>query len=134
MICEIMNDDGTMARRAELEVFAQEHGIKIGTIADLIHYRMIHERTIERVSTQVLDSELGTFNLVTYRESNVGDVHLALTLGTISLKNLPWCAYIIWIRCVICLWSSKASAGACVRPWLKWPKPAVVWCCYWVTK
>src|SRR5699024_1288927 len=84
VICEIMNDDGTMARRPELEVFAQEHGLKIGTIADLIHYRMIHERTIERVSTQTLDSELGQFNLVTYRESNLGDVHLALTLGEIS--------------------------------------------------
>ena len=84
VICEIMNDDGTMARRPELEVFAQEHGIKIGTIADLIHYRMIHERTIERVSEQALDSELGQFKLVTYRESNVGDVHLALTLGTIT--------------------------------------------------
>lgn len=84
VICEIMNDDGTMARRPELELFAQEHGLKMGTIADLIHYRMIHERTIERVSTQKLDSEVGQFNLVTYRESNLGDVHLALTLGTIS--------------------------------------------------
>ena len=84
VICEIMNDDGSMARRPELEVFAEEHGIKIGTIADLIHYRMIHERTIERVSEQALDSELGQFKLVTYRESNVGDVHLALTLGAIT--------------------------------------------------
>lgn len=84
VICEIMNDDGTMARRPELEVFAQEHGLKIGTIADLIHYRMIHERTIERVSEQELDSELGQFKLVTYRDHNAGDVHLALTLGEIS--------------------------------------------------
>ncbi|MFB1010667.1 MAG: 3,4-dihydroxy-2-butanone-4-phosphate synthase, partial [Thiopseudomonas sp.] len=84
VICEIMNDDGTMARRPELEVFAQEHGLKIGTIADLIHYRMIHERTIERVSEQELDSELGKFKLVTYRDCNDDDVHLALTLGEIS--------------------------------------------------
>lgn len=84
VICEIMNDDGTMARRPELEVFAQEHGLKIGTIADLIHYRMIHERTIERVSEQELDSELGQFKLVTYRDCNEGDVHMALTLGEIS--------------------------------------------------
>lgn len=84
VICEIMNDDGTMARRPDLEVFAQEHGLKIGTIADLIHYRLIHERTIERVSEQPLDSELGQFNLVTYRESTGGDVHMALTLGEIS--------------------------------------------------
>lgn len=52
VICEIMNDDGTMARRPELELFAEQHGLKIGTIADLIHYRMIHERTVERVSEQ----------------------------------------------------------------------------------
>lgn len=84
VICEIMNDDGTMARRPDLEVFAQEHGLKIGTIADLIHYRLIHERTIERVSEQSLDSELGHFNLVTYRESTGGEVHIALTLGELS--------------------------------------------------
>src|SRR5574344_464478 len=47
VICEVMNDDGSMARRPELEVFAQEHGIKIGTIADLIHYRLIHEHRSE---------------------------------------------------------------------------------------
>jgi 3,4-dihydroxy 2-butanone 4-phosphate synthase/GTP cyclohydrolase II len=83
VICEIMNDDGTMARLPELMLFAQTHQLKIGTIADLIHYRLIHERTVERVSEQVLDSELGTFNLVTYRDSLENDVHIALTLGAI---------------------------------------------------
>ncbi|MDF3863656.1 bifunctional 3,4-dihydroxy-2-butanone-4-phosphate synthase/GTP cyclohydrolase II, partial [Pseudomonas denitrificans (nom. rej.)] len=83
VICEIMNDDGTMARRPELEEFAQQHGIKIGTIADLIHYRLIHERTVERLAEQPLDTELGQFNLITYRDSVEGDVHLALTLGKV---------------------------------------------------
>jgi 3,4-dihydroxy 2-butanone 4-phosphate synthase/GTP cyclohydrolase II len=83
VICEIMNDDGSMARRPELEIFAAEHGLKIGTIADLIHYRLIHERTVQRVSEQSLDSELGSFNLVTYRDAVEGDVHMALTLGAI---------------------------------------------------
>ncbi|QRY81208.1 3,4-dihydroxy-2-butanone-4-phosphate synthase [Pseudomonas sp. PDNC002] len=83
VICEIMNDDGTMARRPELEEFAQQHNIKIGTIADLIHYRLIHERTVERLAEQPLDTELGQFNLITYRDSVEGDVHLALTLGKI---------------------------------------------------
>ena len=87
VICEIMNDDGTMARRPELEEFAKAHDIKIGTIADLIHYRLIHERTVERVSEQVLDSELGQFNLVTYRDSVENDVHMALTLGTICAEQ-----------------------------------------------
>ncbi|MCL4120550.1 UNVERIFIED_CONTAM: hypothetical protein GTU68_041415 [Idotea baltica] len=84
VICEIMNDDGTMARREQLEQFAQEHNIKIGTIADLIHYRLTHEKTIERVSEQVLTSELGVFNLVTYRDKLEGDAHMALVLGDIT--------------------------------------------------
>ena len=87
VICEIMNDDGTMARRPELEVFAQQHGIKIGTIADLIHYRLIHERTVQRIAEQPLDSELGSFTLVTYRDAVEGDVHMALTLGQFSAEE-----------------------------------------------
>jgi len=88
VICEVMNDDGSMSRRAELETFAAEHGIKIGTIADLIHYRLLHEHTVRRVSEQPLDTEHGTFQLVTYRDSVEGDVHMALTLGEIS-PELP---------------------------------------------
>lgn len=84
VICEIMNDDGTMARRPELEVFAEQHRLKIGTIADLIHYRMIHERTVERVSEQPLETELGQFKLVTYRDGVEDTVHMALTRGDIS--------------------------------------------------
>jgi 3,4-dihydroxy 2-butanone 4-phosphate synthase/GTP cyclohydrolase II len=84
VICEIMNDDGTMARRPELELFAEQHGLKIGTIADLIHYRMIHERTVERVSEQPLETELGQFTLVTYRDDVEDTVHMALTRGEIS--------------------------------------------------
>ena len=83
VIVEVMNEDGSMARRPELEAFAALHGIKIGTIADLIHYRMLHERTVQRIAEQPLDSEVGHFNLVTYRDSVEGDVHMAVTLGTI---------------------------------------------------
>ncbi len=84
VICEVMNDDGSMARRPELEAFAEQHGIKIGTIAELIQYRLIHERTIERVAEQPLDTELGQFNLVTYHDSVASEVHMALTRGEIS--------------------------------------------------
>ncbi|MCL7462827.1 bifunctional 3,4-dihydroxy-2-butanone-4-phosphate synthase/GTP cyclohydrolase II [Pseudomonas sp. NW5] len=84
VICEIMNDDGSMARRPELEKFAAEHGIKIGTIADLIHYRLVHEQTVERLSERTLDSELGQFRLLTYRDHVEGQVHLALIKGEIS--------------------------------------------------
>ena len=87
VICEIMNDDGTMARRPELEKFAEQHGLKIGTIADLIHYRLIHERTVERISEQPLDTELGQFNLVTYRDAVEDTAHMALTLGTLCAEE-----------------------------------------------
>ena len=87
VICEIMNDDGTMARRTELEVFAAEHDLKIGTIADLIHYRLTHERTVERVSEQPLDTEVGAFNLVTYRDAVENTAHMALVLGEISADS-----------------------------------------------
>ncbi len=87
VICEVMNDDGTMARRPELEVFAEQHGLKIGTIADLIHYRLIHERTVQRVSEQTIDSELGQFNLVSYRDDLDDSVHMALTLGAICAET-----------------------------------------------
>lgn len=87
VICEIMNDDGTMARRPELELFAEEHGLKIGTIADLIHYRLIHERTVERISEQPLDTELGQFTLVTYRDGVENTAHMALTLGKVCAEE-----------------------------------------------
>ena len=87
VICEIMNDDGTMSRRPELEKFAVEHNIKIGTIADLIHYRLLHERTVQRVNEQPLETEHGTFNLVTYRDGVEGDIHMALTMGDISAEE-----------------------------------------------
>ena len=84
VICEIMNDDGSMSRRPELEEFAKQHNIKIGTIADLIHYRLLNERTVERAEEKLLSSELGQFNLVAYRDRTDDVVHMALTLGDIQ--------------------------------------------------
>jgi 3,4-dihydroxy 2-butanone 4-phosphate synthase/GTP cyclohydrolase II len=83
VIVEIMNEDGTMARRPDLEVFAAEHGLKIGTIADLIHYRVMNEKTIERVEDRTLSTEYGDFRLVSYRDSIQGATHLALIKGDI---------------------------------------------------
>jgi len=80
MICEIMNDDGTMARLPELEVFAKEHGIKIGTIADLIAYRSRNESLIERLHQQPLTTPWGEFRCSSYRD-RTGQVHLALSVG-----------------------------------------------------
>ena len=81
VICEIINDDGTMARRPDLEVFAEKHGLKIGTIADLIHYRMTNEQTVERLSQETIDTEYGAFELYKYREIGNPDIHLALVKG-----------------------------------------------------
>ncbi|MDQ8934261.1 bifunctional 3,4-dihydroxy-2-butanone-4-phosphate synthase/GTP cyclohydrolase II [Acinetobacter rudis] len=81
VICEIINEDGTMARRPDLEVFAEKHGLKIGTIADLIHYRMTSEQTVERIDQQQIDTEYGPFELYRYHEMGSPDVHLALVKG-----------------------------------------------------
>ncbi len=80
VICEIMNDDGTMARLPDLEVFAREHNLKIGTIADLIEYRSRNESIIEGLGTRTLVTPEGPFEARVFRD-RTGAVHLALTLG-----------------------------------------------------
>src|SRR5918911_3308404 len=80
VICEIMKDDGTMARLPDLEVFAKEHGLKIGTIADLIEYRSRNETLIERVSRRKLTTLQGEFDCSAFRD-RTGGLHLALTHG-----------------------------------------------------
>jgi 3,4-dihydroxy 2-butanone 4-phosphate synthase/GTP cyclohydrolase II len=84
VLVEILNEDGSMARRAELERFAQEHGLKIGTIAELIHYRMETEKTIERVSRHEVDTDYGPFHLHAYRDTIEGRLHLALLRGEVD--------------------------------------------------
>ncbi len=84
VICEVMNDDGSMARRPDLEKFAAEHGLKIGTIADLIHYRVVNESTVEKLSEMPVTTDFGDFQLHTFRDRLNGDVHLALVRGDIS--------------------------------------------------
>ena len=79
MIVEILNEDGTMARRPDLEKFAEEHGLKIGTIEDLISYRLKNEKTVERISECAFPSEFGDFRLLAYRNSLDGLTHYALT-------------------------------------------------------
>jgi 3,4-dihydroxy 2-butanone 4-phosphate synthase/GTP cyclohydrolase II len=84
VIVEILNEDGSMARRPDLERFAGAHGLKIGTIADLIHYRVRHEKAVRRECERELPTELGTFRILAYRDTIDNDLHLALTLGDIS--------------------------------------------------
>ncbi len=82
VLVEVLNADGTMARRPQLEVFAHEHGLKIGSIADLIAYRLATEHTVERVDEREVDTEFGLFKLVTYRDRIAHDLHFALVRGT----------------------------------------------------
>ncbi len=83
-IVEIMNDDGTMARRPDLEKFAEKHSLKIGTIADLIHYRTTNERTVEKADEGVLTTEYGDFNYTTYHDTIQNVTHMALVKGDIK--------------------------------------------------
>jgi 3,4-dihydroxy 2-butanone 4-phosphate synthase/GTP cyclohydrolase II len=85
-IVEILNEDGTMARRPDLERCAERHGLKIGTIADLIHYRVRHEKTVERLSEYLIETEFGPFRLVTYRDVVDDALHHALVRGTLQAK------------------------------------------------
>ena len=81
VICEIIKEDGTMERRPDLEKFAEKHGLKIGTIADLIHYRMTNEQTVERLSQESIETEYGNFELYRYKEQGNPETHLALVKG-----------------------------------------------------
>ena len=81
VICEIMKDDGTMARLPDLQLFAAEHGLKIGTIADLIEYRSRNETLVERIGTRSLQTAHGEFTAHAFRDQPSQTVHLALVKG-----------------------------------------------------
>ncbi len=81
VLVEILNTDGSMARRPELEVFAREHGLKIGSIEDLIRYRLHNEHTVERLDVREIDTEHGPFLLHTYRDQLSRCLHFALLRG-----------------------------------------------------
>jgi len=80
-ICEIMNEDGTMARLPQLIEFAKRHGLKICSIASLIEYRRRYEKLIERLTTANLPTEFGTYKMILYRDLTNAQTHIALTLG-----------------------------------------------------
>ncbi|WP_024871306.1 bifunctional 3,4-dihydroxy-2-butanone-4-phosphate synthase/GTP cyclohydrolase II [Tolumonas lignilytica] len=79
VIVEILNEDGTMARRPDLEKFAAEHGLKLGTIADLIEYRNQHETTVQKISQCQMPTEYGEFELTTFRDTIDNQLHFALS-------------------------------------------------------
>jgi 3,4-dihydroxy 2-butanone 4-phosphate synthase / GTP cyclohydrolase II len=87
VIVEILNEDGSMARKPDLEIFAQHHNLKIGTISDLIHYRIQHENTLERISECAFPTEFGDFRLYAYQDRNDNNLHLALVMGDVADGN-----------------------------------------------
>jgi len=84
VICEIMKDDGTMARLPDLIEFAHQHGLKIGTIADLIHYRSQNECFVDRIGERTMETVHGSFKAVLYRDKPSGGAHLALVRGEVQ--------------------------------------------------
>src|SRR6201994_716947 len=85
VICEIMNDDGTMARVPDLVKFCEEHKLKMVTVADLIRYRLQHERYIHRVAEAVLPTQYGDFRMIAYEsEVDGAEAHVALVYGDMA--------------------------------------------------
>ena len=89
VIVEIMNDDGTMARRPQLEAFARQHGLRMGTIRDLIRHRLRTERSVERIAQRRVQTEFGEFDLYCYEDHVHRDLHLVLARGDFGGGALP---------------------------------------------
>ncbi len=87
VIVEILNDDGSMARLPDLEKFADTHGLKIGTIADLIRYRLEKEKSVERIDEQIVQTEFGEFRAVCFEDYVHRTVHFALVRGDIDPEH-----------------------------------------------
>jgi 3,4-dihydroxy 2-butanone 4-phosphate synthase/GTP cyclohydrolase II len=87
VVCEIISDDGNMARMPQLEVFAQKHGLKILSIAQIIAYRRRHEKLVERVAEARLPTKYGEFKIIGYQSSVDSEEHIALTMGEWSLEE-----------------------------------------------
>jgi len=88
-IVEILNEDGSMARRPDLEIFARKHGIRIGTIADLIRYRLDTEKNVERIGKEQVQTEYGEFDLYCYDDHVNRAVHVALVKGDLKSVDAP---------------------------------------------
>ncbi len=89
VLCEVMNEDGSMARRPQLEEFARRHQLRIGTIADLIRHRLRTERSVERISEHSVQTELGEFRLYAYQDRASLEVHVALARGRLDGPETP---------------------------------------------
>ncbi|MBI5451419.1 MAG: 3,4-dihydroxy-2-butanone-4-phosphate synthase [Gammaproteobacteria bacterium] len=113
VIVEILNEDGTMARRDQLEQFARQHGLKIGTIADLIEYRIRNEKTVQRIAECPLPTVCGTFRMYAYHESIDERLHLALVYGQPDFND----AVLVRVH----LEDTMSDVLGAQRPDLPWP-------------
>ncbi|KHD07183.1 3,4-dihydroxy-2-butanone 4-phosphate synthase [Candidatus Thiomargarita nelsonii] len=113
VIVEILNEDGTMARRPDLESFAEQHDLKIGTIADLIHFRVEHEKTVERVANCDWPTKFGDFQLFAYQDTIDQVLHFALVKGKIQ-TNEP-----VLVR--VHIHNSLCDLTATIREECGWP-------------
>jgi 3,4-dihydroxy 2-butanone 4-phosphate synthase/GTP cyclohydrolase II len=93
VICEIMNEDGTMARRPDLDAFAQKHGLKIATISDLIKYRQHSERLVTRISSAHLPTDYGDFEVVAFESKFENVTHVALVKEMFRERTTCWYAF-----------------------------------------
>src|SRR5437879_7340888 len=84
VICEVMNDDGTMARVTDLVPYCERHGLKMVTVADLVEYRRRHEKLVERAASVQLPTEFGEFTAIAFREKLTGKIHVALVKGEVG--------------------------------------------------
>jgi 3,4-dihydroxy 2-butanone 4-phosphate synthase/GTP cyclohydrolase II len=87
VICEIINDDGSMARTPQLIEFAKKHSLKVITVADLIAYRRHHEKLVERVATAQMPTKYGDFTVIGYRDAITGEAVVALVMGEVAGKE-----------------------------------------------
>src|SRR6185369_12019182 len=84
VICEIMNDDGTMARVPQLTEFCRQHNLKMLTVAEVIRYRMAHERYVRRLAEAMVPTAYGEFRMITYESEITGESHIALVKGNVE--------------------------------------------------
>jgi len=112
VIVEILNEDGSMARRKDLESFANEHQLKMGTIEDLIRYRIENEKTLERIVETNFPTDYGDFKLLAYEDAIDQELHLAIVKGEIlNLQHDYYHAFHFHLHCMMLYVEQKGEAG-----------------------
>jgi hypothetical protein len=120
VICEIMKDDGTMARMDDLVPFARRHGLKIGTIRDLIAYRRRHDHLVQKVAEVPFTSDYGgDWRVLTYRNKVDGTESLVLQKGQVARASPRWCASIRSPRLTTCSAAPARASARCSARWTR---------------